>query len=103
MASSETEPLLFIKDGIEVAGEILDFLLSFRQTLTEQWFTVEMDDDPKQSAKTTPQSWPLKGCLIADLSPAEHAFQLLKTKDSYKKHLANYLKRGNKPYIWKVC
>lgn len=33
MASSETEPLLFNKDVIEVAGEILDFLLSFRQTL----------------------------------------------------------------------
>lgn len=33
MASSETEPLLFIKDVIEVAEEILDFLLSFSQTL----------------------------------------------------------------------
>ena len=97
MASSGTGSLVFIDDmtedgsnhmNSEVCRNILSVHIQPNSTkLIGRHFTVQMDNDPKHTAKATQAffkakkwnilQWPSQ---LPDLNPIEHAFNLLKTK-----------------------
>ena len=97
MASNGTGSLVFIDDvtkdrGSRMNSEVYRDILSAQiqpnaTKLTGQRFTIQMDNDPKHTAKATQEFFKAKKWNILqwpsqspDLNPIGHAFHLLKTK-----------------------
>ncbi len=76
MASSGTESLMWQRT--EAAGRILK-CIGILSAQIRRRFIVQMDNDPKYTAKTTQEFLKVKS-QSPDLNPIEHAFHLLKTK-----------------------
>ncbi len=94
MVSSGTGLLVFINDKTEAAGWFLKCIWIYSAQIRSDgakfigWcFIVQMDNDPKHTAKAKGSFWRLKKWNILqwpsqspDFNPIEHAFHFLKTK-----------------------